>query len=383
MINEEKIKWNRIQRLKELKKLANSYLEENKKNKDSHKNSWEFCVVEKNIKELKKIIFNLNKELSTTKLNAYTQNQISSNKSSFLQNFDIQEHMNNMWFGSQKFEIMYYSPTFSIIHDLYWIEDGIVGEKIDVTLGKKSPDIYGKYLHDKLKLIECEIFPLLKSKKSLTDSQDIINTAITSIKKGNYSTGNILMITAIEGIIRKLCKHIYSLQNPNSSSKEVDNYIYSQFLSLEKLLTQGDFKPDFEISIIDGYILNKHVISEELEKFENLYIEFLKNNDWIKSNFDDLSTKSIEAIKNGDKEKAIKILLDFQEKTSLKPMNINEKVMISIKPRLQFLLRAYKEDRNLIIHGKYEEFNKKWKSYIYSSALCKVFDVIKSYPNFK
>ena len=46
---------------------------------------------------------------------------------------------------------------------------------------------------------------------------------------------------------------------------------------------------------------------------------------------------------------------------------------------LNFLIRKYKDDRNLIIHGNFEAFNHKWKNYINYAALLKVFNAFKNY----
>ena len=54
---------------------------------------------------------------------------------------------------------------------------------------------------------------------------------------------------------------------------------------------------------------------------------------------------------------------------------------INLRIRLHFLIRRYKEDRNNMIHGKFEGFNSKWKNYIYLSAIEQIYDVIKEYEN--
>ena len=54
---------------------------------------------------------------------------------------------------------------------------------------------------------------------------------------------------------------------------------------------------------------------------------------------------------------------------------------INLRIRLHFLIRRYKEDRNNMIHGKFEGFNHKWKNYIYLSAIEQIYDVIKEYEN--
>ncbi|QPH40090.1 hypothetical protein [Pedobacter endophyticus] len=52
-------------------------------------------------------------------------------------------------------------------------------------------------------------------------------------------------------------------------------------------------------------------------------------------------------------------------------------VYVSIKVELQFLVRRFKEDRNEMIHGGYESYNKKWKSNSYLSAIIATCNLMK------
>jgi len=53
-----------------------------------------------------------------------------------------------------------------------------------------------------------------------------------------------------------------------------------------------------------------------------------------------------------------------------------EQVEISIKTRLDFLRRRFKENRNLILHGQETEYDKPYYGFINSAALCEVLKTI-------
>ena len=304
-----------------------------------------------------------------------------SNNGNILDQPQVRLLMNRSKIETIKFNILKYSPSYSIEHDLHWIKDGTVRDQIDVALERKSMKIYANFLKDKITKTENEVIKFLKSIKSLHASAKILENVIYNLKKGNYSTANILLVTLIEGLARLICKTIYSNQNPNLSQDQVDEYIYSKFLSLESLILEGEFNPDYEISIVDAFLLSQHLITDELEPIEQEFMVFKKKSEWLKNNLEGELTEITKLLGEHEpsNESAKERLKKLQDIIREGPMNIYEKRKISIKPRLEFLLRTLKQDRNLIIHGKYAEFDKDWKSYLYLSALIEVNQILKEY----
>lgn len=387
------LKIKRKKELDECKRLANEYLEQNIEKRKSKSKGWENRVYENNIKRLKDIITELNVYSKDSEIEKYINNEIASHerqesgKENIIHLAQVRVIMDKAKIGTIKFNILRHSPSYSVEHDLHWIKDGTIGDQIDISLGKKSIEIYSKYLKSKIEVIEREVIPFLSSEKEFEPSAVVLKDVIRSLKQKHYSTANILIITLIEGLTKIICRIIYSHQNPDLTEKEVDSYIFYVFSSLETLIIKGDFKPDYEISLIDGYFLSQHVTSNELEPIEKEFLAFKKKSEWAKENLEEELEKILNYInepQNDDgknNEIAKDRLQKLQETIGNGPMNMNETRKISIKPRLEFLLRSLKQDRNLIIHGKYSEFDKPGKSYLYLTALIKINSILMEYKN--
>jgi hypothetical protein len=383
-----KIKIDRSKELKEAKKLANTYLQQNIERRKSKSKGWENRVYENNIKRLTDIIYELNQFGEDSEIEKYVTDQIASDErqktgdGSILDNSKVRLIMNRARTEAIKFNIMRHSPSYSVENDLYWITDGTIGDQIKISLGIETIDIYNKYLKDKVTIVKTEVIPFLESKKDYKSSAKILRDAIKNIDKQHYSTANILLITLVEGLVRLLCSLIYTMQNPNLGDEYIENYIYNDFLSLESLIMSGNFDPDYEISIVNGYQLSQHVISDELKTIEKEFQEFKEKSDWIKKNIDNELKTIIDKLNDTDfknKDSIKDKLENLMKKVGAGPMSLQDKRLISIKPRLEFLLRSYKQDRNHIIHGKYSEFDKPSKSYLYLTALIKVNGLLIEY----
>lgn len=375
--------------LKSLRLLANSLLKENLIFKDQHKHNWENKVYEKNIIKLKDIIKALNKEYDPLIIEGHVNDEIelmnkvaSTNPTASFESTVIIS-LRKLGYELREYEIIRYSPAFSVFHDLYWIEDGFVGDLKEIALGNKPPDILGQHLNSRIKRLKLEIYPLLKNKLELKQYYESVVTSVNLINKKKYCLANILLMVTIEGLARLICKKVYQKQNPSFSDNEIETYIYQKYLSLESLIIKGDFLPDFEISLIEASILNQHVYSDELDEIEAEYKIFQAKSEWFRNRFPGELDELISLCNNAeniiDKDVFEERILAIRSKLGEGPLQIDETRRISIKPRLQFLLRSFKEDRNLIVHGKFSEFDKEWKSYLYILALDKVYRIFEEY----
>ena len=373
--------------LTEIKRLANRFLNENIALKNKHKASWEYETIENNIKQLRLIIQKANKDLEDKRLASIINTEIEQQKylllnSNFLGRPDILKTIKNALLSSAEFEVLKYSPNYSITYDFYWIVGGTVGEQKDVAFGKKSPDIYVKYCPSKIEEIKKNVIPYLRKKNDFKTSCKLLTEAIDSFGNRTYLVTNILLITITEGLVRELAKFVYSRQNPKTKSEAIDSYIYEKFLSLEGLINKGDWKDDIPIKITEAYILTNHINDASLNKSINLIDRHKATNEKVKTKLteiqiiiEDISEKDYtESVKNCVNEKIKEV-----EELSKDLLNFEDTINISLRAKLQFLLRRYKEDRNSIIHGNYHQFDKGWKCFIYLSAVIKVFDLIKEY----
>lgn len=382
-----KIKNNRIKYLKETKKIATKYLEENKSIKSESK-GWRLDVVENNIQQLKKIITGINKSLHEKALQNYVELELELNKRQsnlkFENSFNPGDYGRKMGEGLMHFKLLRFSPSYSIVHDLYWIEDGTVGDQISIATGEKSPDILSQFLKDKVKYAEKEILPYLLKDEKYKSVYDVFKASIFESKQKSYLVSNILLITGIESLVRLLAKFIYTNQNPNLSDQDIDHYIFKNFLSLEGLINKGDWKEDLYIKLADAIVMNEYIFDESIEKAEEKRKKHIEAQEVIKEMIGEMAVILKPELSKGKEEEAMKKAMvkleeikDFTEKNIIN--TDEENIGVSFKTNLQFLLRGYKEDRNQLIHGNFEKFNKGWKNYIYFSALKKVFLLLKKY----
>lgn len=370
------MKQERIIELKKLKKLANKYLAENTREKELNPKSWEREVHEKNIKQLKKIITQLKKKLTEKALVEYIKKAIEPK-------YQVEQLYERMRESSLAFKIITFSPSYSVVNDLHWIDDGTVRNHIDIAIGEKSPEILGNYLGLKLQFAEAEIFPYLEKDDKYFQVINIFTIALNQAKKGNYLACNILLITGIESLVRLLAKFVYSNQNPEFSEEEVNHYIYERFLSLERLILKGDWKEDLLVTLADAIMMSDYVHDASIKKAIELETKHLEAQKKLKERLKKFYTDILNESNNENQENVLKVIEDGQEEIEAFQHDlipINEKnIGITFRTRLTFLCRRYKADRNKLIHGKFDTVDKKWKTYIYWTALKKVFLVLKEY----
>lgn len=377
--------------LEELKIIANQYLTENKKIKDNHEHKWESEVIENNIKQLKRIITTANKGLEQDELEKYAASQLLSFaefKNSLKVEFDngetIESYMTRMMHGLEQFEIFTYSPGFSIVYDLYWIPDGTVGDQRNVALGTQSPDLYEKYCVHRIAVMKNEMLPYLQKKPAYQKHIRLLQDILDSFGKSSFLYINIVLITAAESLVRELCSFVYAKQNPAKSQDEIQAYIYETFNSLETLILKADWKEDIPIPINEATAQSRFITEPSLNKGADLMEQHkvaLKKVEAemakVTSLIDQANSEKIP--NDANLRNTIREILSTVEEHGKDLLVKDAKIEVTIRARLQFLLRRYKEDRNSIIHGNYADFDKGWKTYVYLSAITKIFELIKEY----
>lgn len=205
----------------------------------------------------------------------------------------------------------------NIKNDLYWISDITIHEALHLSTGHFKVEKLGEKLPSAYLKFKKEVLPFFINDKLFFEFSLIFKEIDSSYKHKNFCACNLLLLTSIEGIVRKLGNYLIDKQ----SLKVPDS---SKLNSLDSFLRNVDWKEDYEISQTAYLLLSGD-------------IEYRRNREPFK--------------------------------------NIN----INLKYRLDFLRRRFKEDRDLILHGLENDYGKSWNLFVNFSALDHVYETCKYY----
>ena len=210
----------------------------------------------------------------------------------------------------------------AITTNILWAPDVTVAQAIDISKGQLNLNDLGKHLPAVLKRINRQLLPYLKKSDLLSEFYPSISEAVNCYKKNYYRGCNLITITSIEGMVRRLATF---LAKPHELSSDFTEEKYS---SLNKLLRDVNWKEDIEIDSTSLSLILGESKTRKERRQHNL------NNDIIKVN-----------------------------------LNI----------RLDFLKGRFKDDRDLILHGSQQDYNQDWNLYLNFSALYETYKVCSFY----
>ncbi len=370
----------RITKLKALKNLGQKFLKENIEASSNRHNSWQTEVISNNIIQLKRCVAEIKKELHPKALAKFISDQDAYKNSIGNNTIDTPfEFLRSQWIISSMFmELGRYSYKYSIINDMYWIEDGTVQDHFSVVMGVKTVEVFEKYCEEKIEFIVSTMIPQLKDNSDYSHVVELLGDLVNNYNTLTYLSLNILLHSIIESTVRSLCTYIYSKQNPEKQKDEV-KLIINSYQSLENLITKAKWKNDRPIDIHYALLLQKYIKDSQLDSAARIYEEQI--------NLEKELIKIVDRIKDNKHTNSTEIediQTSFNDIKSISERMINRKdykINISLKVDLQFLVRRYKENRNSIVHGHFTNFNKKWYCYINLSAVKKLYDLIETYQN--
>lgn len=383
---ETHVEINRLKELKQLKQLANSYLNFYLDRQNYEEKTWEKKLSKRNIALLKSTIAKINKLQHDDKIAEYLEaiRPVESPKSDatkeekeqasqkLARNFSIAYSQGPNLFLLM--EINKCSPRLSYFNDLTWFKHGDIMEHLEYGIGKIDETVFEKYLPyqiDRIKETKNTFF----SKDFFKDDLILLEAILPLIEEDKFIPANILIITLIEGIVRKFALNVYKKQNQNVSDEDADAFAYVRNRSLESLIESREWKKDIPITFSELLIEYAHVdhptvtdfedkfkkhkaanerISKKASKLQNLLSEQMENRTQTDDDFRILAGKHLEGIREESK-----YLMGDEDKT----------VKISMNVFLDFLSKKFKDDRNNIIHGKYSFFKEKWRTLVYLTAL--------------
>lgn len=378
-MNISKIKKERIQELKLYKALANKVLDENKALISQKKHQWQNHAVENNIKNLKEIITDINKDLKNNKrIERYCLAK-SGDRNNFLELFKQTNSLSILG------RVSNFTVPNSLLYDINWLKHFTIGEKFEISIGKKGPAILEKYWDYIMNHFIKIIVPELKKNKDLSNHASLIIDAINIAKNKSFIASNIILFTVAESLVRVLAKKVYQGQNPQLSEYNVQKHI-DNFQSLENLLKSRDWKNDIELKTTEVVTRYDYINEEEIIKAKEVITNAKKANIYVEEKIEELTNflqqeinKKTETVPKELKETILGTLDEVRKMQNDFIDGKSHTTKINLRIRLHFLIRRYKEDRNNMIHGKFEGFNHKWKNYIYLSAIEQIYDVIKEY----
>ena len=210
----------------------------------------------------------------------------------------------------------------SIVTDIYWIKTITIQEAMQISGGNLDISELGK--RTPLAIAHVQTF-LKNNKKLLNEYENHIKTieeAFNCYKNKYYKAFNLLLLTSIEGLTRNLGAYLVRKQG-----LEVDPYSET-FNSLDSFLRKIPWKADLKSSRMSLAMMTCH--------YERI-------------NYNDPFAKRPDPF---------------------------EEINITLKNRLDFLRRRFKENRDLILHGQETEYDKPYHGFINASALYEVLETI-------
>ncbi|RCH56872.1 hypothetical protein DJ568_03180 [Mucilaginibacter hurinus] len=362
-----------------MKALANKLLKENK-SASGLRSAWESQVIANNIKQLTAKINQLNKEQHPQKVEEYIEQRLSSLTPAQGQNgFEYLARLSVLNFKEEglQYELARFSVNYSQINDLYWINDGMVGDHLEIALGKRSPETLEVHCEEKLEFVTEKVWPFILTHPVYASAAPMLEEITKNFAQNSYLTTNILMPILIENIIRSLGAWVWLQQNPAIGWDAAKSHI-AKFQSLERLITVADWKEDIPLDFYTAALESKYIPDEKL----TWAAQILEDWDAAKIKVREISGQLLATLEDKDtsdetkKQKALALTEEVQK--LIAPFDGLDKapVMVSLKVKLQFLIRRFKDDRNSLLHGHFADLDKKWKCYVNFSALTSIYKLI-------
>lgn len=204
----------------------------------------------------------------------------------------------------------------SIKYDLYWITDLKLYDALDISVGNKNVDELASYLPTTFKNFKSDIHNYFKSEEFFKEFKDTFQEIEKAYKVKLFRACSLLILTSIEGIVRKLGHFLIEKRDLKIKSKDYAN-------SLDGFLRKVEWEKDYPVSYSKYRLITGDC-------------DFCKGNE-------------------------------------------PNEIMITFQERLDFLRRRFKEDRDLILHGLENDYGKEWHLFINFKALEEVYKTSKFY----
>ena len=252
---------------------------------------------------------------------------------------------------------------------------------MDIALGKKPIDFLSGFCDAKLKDVREVTQPFLRQHVEFDFIQIVLDDLLKGFSDLQFVSTNILLHTIIEGVARAFCLQVYLHQHPDMNVKEAES-ILNNWPSLESLIVRQPWERDISITLIQAIILNEYINEPELNDATLFFNDQKLKQKQLNLFFEKLK-KRIEDNPDIGKEELEQIGRELKDDMPCTPDQVfdirEERINVSLKVELQFLVRRHKDNRNKIIHGHFADFNTKWHCYLNLQALYRLGNVIRNY----
>lgn len=272
---------------------------------------------EKCIENLSRYVKQLMEELDEDKIKIHCDNLKINKENPFIFSLNRPFEPDITFMLSNSFHI-------AIRTEILWSRRVTVLQAIKISKGELDLDDLGRHLPELLKKIKTDIMPNLKNFELYRPFSESIKEAIKCYDKKFFRGCNLILMITIEGMVRQLANF---LSIPHGLGEEFSE---DKYISLNSLLREVNWKKDIRI--------------------DETSLSLIIGKD-----------KTLKEYKSG---------IESQD---------NEYLLIDLNTRLDFLKGRFKDDRDLILHGSYQEYNKKWNLYLNFSAFEETYEICEYY----
>ncbi|WP_343614109.1 hypothetical protein [Flavobacterium sp.] len=207
----------------------------------------------------------------------------------------------------------------TIKYDILWAGNISVSDVLKLSRDEVDFDNLIRKFPEMINTFRETVIPFFESITSYVNRAETLKEAINTFEHGHYKAASSLVLIELEGLVRQLGAFLIEKQNIDKTK------LKKKYHSLDSFLKDIPWLEDF-------------VIDED-------HLMFLSGDFVFKEN------------------------REFERTTK-----------ISLKTRLNFLRRRFKENRNSILHGD-AVFGETWDLYVNFSAMLEVYSTIKYYEN--
>jgi hypothetical protein len=236
--------------------------------------------------------------------------------------FVKQQDQKNSWhLKMEEDEMVFMVNSFylTIKYDILWAGNISVSDVLKLSKDEVDYDNLIRKFPEMINIFKSTVIPFFESINVYKNRAETLKEAIKTFEQGHYRATSSLILIELEGLVRQLGGFLIEKQNIERTK------LKKKYHSLDSFLKDIPWLDDFEI--------------------DEDHLMFLSG-DFV-----------------------FKVNREFDRTTK-----------ISLKTRLNFLRRRFKESRNSILHGD-AVFGETWDLYVNFSALLEVHSVIRYYEN--